>query len=173
MNLRNILTPLTQTENCQTSTGIEGSLAIPASIVCSNTEETFSLGKKIASLLKKSSIVALHGPLGAGKTCLTKGIAAGLGVKEIVTSPSYTIVSEYEGIFKGDSVQIYHIDAYRLTGSDDFSAIGGEEIVFGDGISIVEWCERIPDIIRDGVLRVDIQIIDDERRQFHIYTEKK
>jgi len=165
------LAPLTQTENCQNS--IEGSLVLPASIVCSSPEETRSLGQKIACLLKKGSIVALHGPLGAGKTCLTKGIVAGIGVKEPVTSPSYTIICEYEGILKGDSVQIYHIDAYRLTGNDDFSAIGGEEIVFGDGISIIEWCERIPDFIRDGVLRVDIQVLDAERRQFHIYTGKK
>jgi len=165
------LAPLTQTVNCQNS--IEGSLILPASIICSNPEETLSLGRKIAWLLKKGSIVALQGPLGAGKTCLTKGIAAELGVKEPVTSPSYTIVCEYEGNLKGDSVKIYHIDAYRLTGSDDFSAIGGEEIVFGDGISIIEWCERIPDFIRDGVLRVDIQILDAERRQFHISTGKK
>ena len=165
------MTPLTQTENYRTS--IEGSLALPASIICSTPEETISLGKKIACFLEKSSVVALHGPLGAGKTCLAKGIAAGLGVKETVTSPSYTIVSEYEGFVQGDFVQIYHIDAYRLAGNDDFSAIGGEEIVFGDGISIIEWCERIPDFIRKGVLRVDILIIDDERRQFYVYLEDK
>jgi tRNA threonylcarbamoyladenosine biosynthesis protein TsaE len=146
---------------------------LPASIICSTPEETHSLGKKISCLLEKSVVVALHGPLGAGKTCLTKGIAAGLGVKEIVTSPSYTIVSEYEGFLKGESVQIYHIDAYRLAGNDDFSAIGGEEIIFGDGISIIEWCERIPDFICNGVLRVDIQIMDDERRQFHVYRENE
>ena len=165
------MTPLTQAENCQTS--IEGSLALPASITCSTPEETLSLGKKIACLLEKGSIVALQGPLGAGKTCLTKGIAAGLGVKEPVTSPSYTIVCEYEGLLKGKFIKIFHIDAYRLAGSDDFSAIGGEEIVFGDGISIIEWCERIPDFIRDGVLRVDIQILDAEKRKFHIYIDKK
>jgi tRNA threonylcarbamoyladenosine biosynthesis protein TsaE len=160
---------LTQTENCQTSA--EDILTLPASFICSNSEETFSRGKKIAKLLKKGSIVALNGPLGAGKTCLAKGIAKGLRVKETVTSPSYTIVSEYEGTLKGESVHIYHIDAYRLAGNDDFSAIGGEEIVFGDGISIIEWCERIPDFIRSGVLRVDIQIMDDEKRQFHVYRE--
>jgi tRNA threonylcarbamoyladenosine biosynthesis protein TsaE len=148
-------------------------LVLPASIICSAPEETLSLGKKISCILEKSGVVALHGPLGAGKTCLTKGIAAGLGVKEIVTSPSYTIVSEYEGFVKGESVRIFHIDAYRLAGNDDFSAIGGEEIVFGEGISIIEWCERIPDFIRNGVLRVDIQIMDDERRQFHIYRENE
>jgi len=165
------LAPLTRTENCQTD--IEDSLVLPASIICSTPEETLSLGRKIACFLEKSSVVALHGPLGAGKTCLTKGIAAGLGVKETVTSPSYTIVSEYEGILQGKFIKIYHIDAYRLAGNDDFSAIGGEEIVFGDGISIIEWCERIPDFIRNGVLRVDIQIMEDDRRQFNVCLEDK
>jgi len=165
------LAPLIRKENCQTD--IEGSLALPASFISSTPEETLFLGEKIACLLEKSSVVALHGPLGAGKTCLAKGIAAGLGVKETVTSPSYTIVSEYEGILQGKFIKIYHIDAYRLAGNDDFSAIGGEEIVFGDGISIIEWCERIPDFIRNGVLRVDIQIMDDERRKFAVYMENK
>jgi tRNA threonylcarbamoyladenosine biosynthesis protein TsaE len=162
---------LIRKENCQTD--IESGLALPASIISSTPEETLFLGEKIARLLEKSSVVALHGPLGAGKTCLAKGIAAGLGVKETVTSPSYTIVSEYEGFARGDSARIYHIDAYRLAGNDDFSAIGGEEIVFGDGISIIEWCERVPDFIRNGVLRVDIQIMDDERRRFNVYMENK
>jgi tRNA threonylcarbamoyladenosine biosynthesis protein TsaE len=146
---------------------------LPASFICSTPEDTLSLGKKIACLLEKSGVVALHGHLGAGKTCLAKGIAAGLGVKEIVTSPSYTIISEYEGIVQGESVRVFHIDAYRLAGNDDFSAIGGEEIVFGDGISILEWSERIPDFIRCGAIRVDIKIIDDEKRQFHVYRENE
>ena len=165
------MAPLIQKESCQTD--IESGLALPSSVISSTPEETLFLGKKIAFILEKSSVVALHGPLGAGKTCLVKGIAAGLGVKETVTSPSYTIVSEYEGILQGKLIKIYHVDAYRLAGNDDFSAIGGEEIIFGDGISIIEWCERIPDFIRNGVLRVDIQIIDDERRLFNVYTETK
>jgi tRNA threonylcarbamoyladenosine biosynthesis protein TsaE len=156
---------LTQTENCQTN------LDLPAFVTCSAADETVSLGKTLAGLLKKGSVVALKGPLGAGKTCLAKGIAMALGVKETVTSPSYTIISEYTGEIQGESVKISHIDAYRLAGNDDFSAIGGEEIVFGDGISIIEWCERIPDFIRNGFLRVDIQILDDEKRHFHIYLE--
>ena len=164
------MAPLTQTENCQTN--IEDSLVLPASIICSTSEETVRLGEEIAQSLKKGSVVALKGPLGAGKTCITKGIAAGLGVKETVTSPSYTIIAEYEGLLQGESVRVFHIDAYRLAGNDDFSALGGEEIVFGDGISIIEWCDRIPDFIR-GALMVDIQIIDDEKRQFHIYRESE
>jgi tRNA threonylcarbamoyladenosine biosynthesis protein TsaE len=153
------------TENCQTS------LDLPASVICSTVDDTVSLGKALAGLLKKGSVVALKGPLGAGKTYFTKGIAMALGVKDAITSPSYTIVSEYSGFLQGNSIKIFHIDAYRLTGDDDFSAIGGEEMIFGDGISIIEWCERIPEFIGKGALRVDIQIMDDEKRHFHIYLE--
>jgi len=162
------LAPLIRTENCQTN------LDLPAFVICPTADDTVSLGKSLARLLEKGSIVALNGPLGAGKTCLTKGIARALGVKEEVTSPSYAIVCEYEGVLQGENVQVFHIDAYRLAGgNDDFSAIGGEEIVFGNGISIIEWSERIPDFIRDDALRVDIQIMDDEKRRFHIYRETK
>jgi len=156
---------LIPTENCQTS------LNLPAFVTCSTVDDTVSLGKALAGSLKKGDVVALKGPLGAGKTYFAKGIAMALGVKDAVTSPSYTIVSEYDGILQGNSIKIYHIDAYRLAGNDDFSAIGGEEMIFGDGISIIEWCERVPEFIKKGALRVDIQIMDDEKRHFHIYLE--
>jgi len=144
---------------------------LPAFVTCSTVDDTVSLGKALAGSLKKGDVVALKGPLGAGKTYFAKGIAMALGVKDAVTSPSYTIVSEYDGILQGNSIKIYHIDAYRLAGNDDFSAIGGEEMIFGDGISIIEWCERVPEFIKKGALRVDIQIMDDEKRHFHIYLE--
>ena len=159
------MTPLIQPENCQTS------LDLPAFVICSTVDDTVSLGKTLAGLLKRGGVVALKGPLGAGKTYFAKGIAMALGVKDAVTSPSYTIVSEYDGFLRGNSIKIFHIDAYRLAGNDDFSAIGGEEMIFGDGISIIEWCERVPEFINKGALRVDIQIMDDEKRHFHIYLE--
>jgi len=134
-------------------------------------DDTVSLGKALAGLLKKGSVVALKGPFGAGKTYFAKGLALALGVKDAVTSPSYTIVSEYDGVLQGNSIKIFHIDAYRLAGNDDFSAIGGEEMIYGKGISIIEWCERVPEFINKGAIRVDIQIMDDEKRHFHIYLE--
>ena len=158
---------------------------IPTSIISSLPEETFALGTNLATILKKGSVIALKGPLGAGKTCLAKGIARGLHVEEELTSPTYTIISEYEGIISEDSslkesferkncsnVRLYHIDAYRLGGNDDFSAIGGEEIVFGDGISIIEWSERIPGFIPNEAIRVDIGIQEDQKRHIRIYREE-
>ena len=131
------------------------------------------MGKRLASLLEIGSVIALKGPLGAGKTCFTKGLAEGLGITEEVTSPTYTIVSEYEAVISGRNIPVYHIDAYRLRGNDDFSAIGGEEIIFGDGISIIEWSERISAFIPCGALRVEFEVIGDNERQIRVYRETK
>jgi tRNA threonylcarbamoyladenosine biosynthesis protein TsaE len=98
-------------------------------------------------------VVALRGGLGAGKTYLTKGIARGLGITEELTSPTYTMISEYQGI-----VPFYHIDAYRLEGDDDFYALGGEELLYGKGIAVIEWSERLPNSVPAGALVVEIKI---------------
>jgi len=156
-------------------------ISFPVSVTSSSPEETFALGEALSVLLKKGDIVALKGPLGAGKTCFVKGIARGLGVKEDVTSPTYTIVSEYEAspppieqagaetaALKSPAV-IYHIDAYRLRGNDDFTAIGGEDIIFADGISLIEWSERIEDFIPAKAIRVDIAISEDGKRLIRMY----
>jgi len=111
--------------------------------------------------------------LGAGKTHLTKGIAAALGIGEEITSPTYTIVCEYSAVVSGEEIPVYHIDAYRLTGNDDFSAIGGEELVFGSGISIIEWSERVSDFIPPDALRVDFELMENNDRSIHVYRGEK
>ena len=131
---------------------------MPSVFVCKTHEETFALGESFASLLKPGSIVALKGTLGAGKTCFAKGVALRLGVNEEVTSPTYTIMSEYDAFFQGAPIVLYHIDAYRLNGSDDFSAIGGEEILYSQNISLIEWSERIENMIPPDSFVVDIRI---------------
>jgi tRNA threonylcarbamoyladenosine biosynthesis protein TsaE len=110
-------------------------------------------GERIASFLHEGSVVALRGGLGAGKTCLSKGIARGLGIGEEITSPTYTIISEYQG-----TLPFYHIDVYRLKGDDDFEALGGEEVLYGKGVSVIEWSERIPRPIPPGALTVEISV---------------
>ena len=145
-------------------------ISFPALITSTSPEETFALGESFASLLKKGDVVALKGPLGAGKTCFVKGIARGLGIEEAVTSPTYTIVSEYEAVLSsGSPAVLYHIDAYRLKGNDDFAAMGGEDILFADGISLIEWSERIEDSIPREALRVDIEIIESGQRLIRMY----
>jgi tRNA threonylcarbamoyladenosine biosynthesis protein TsaE len=123
----------------------------PCEYLSASAEETLRIGCEIGRSLKPGAVVALQGGLGAGKTQLAKGIACALGVGAEVTSPTFAIISEYEGPF-------YHIDAYRLNGDDDFAAIGGEEVLAGGGVSVVEWSERIPASIPQDALRVEIEI---------------
>jgi tRNA threonylcarbamoyladenosine biosynthesis protein TsaE len=139
-------------------------IILPAAVTSLSWKETFALGKRLAPLLGKGDVVALNGPLGAGKTCFTKGIASGLGIEEEITSPSYAIICEYECLVGSEKLPFYHIDAYRLDGDDDFFAIGGEDIVYGNGISVIEWSERIPALIPSGAYRIDFEIIEDNKR---------
>lgn len=132
-------------------------------IISTNAEETVTIGEKIGKQVKKGSIIALEGGLGAGKTQLTKGIALGLGVYEEITSPTYTIISEYEG-----TLPLFHIDAYRLKGSDDFINIGGEDILCGGGICVIEWSNIIEDLLPEEKISVKITILEDGKRRFCI-----
>jgi tRNA threonylcarbamoyladenosine biosynthesis protein TsaE len=101
------------------------------------------------------TVVALRGGLGAGKTTFTKGFARGLGIREEVTSPTYTIVSEYEG-----RLRLHHVDAYRLSGPEDFDSVGGEDLVSDSGgVCVVEWSERIA-----GALPKDAAVAEFELR---------
>lgn len=132
-------------------------------IVSSSPEETASLGERIARRLRRGSVVALRGGLGSGKTCLAKGIARGLGITENITSPTYTIICEYPA-----PVPLYHIDAYRLAGDEDFENTGALELLGGEGISLVEWSERIPRSLPPDALSVSIEITGPETRLIRI-----
>lgn len=152
---------------------VNSQISLPFSYLSASPEETTKLGEIVASILTKGSIVALTGPLGSGKTCLVKGIAAGLGIKDEITSPTYTIISTYEGFIKKDCpVLVYHIDAFRLRGNDDFSAIGGEEIVFDNGISLIEWSDLIPSFISSDSFRINIKMEKDDKRQIEIFKSE-
>jgi tRNA threonylcarbamoyladenosine biosynthesis protein TsaE len=118
-------------------------------------EETIALGKQIANRLAAGSVVALAGGLGSGKTCLTKGIALGLGITENITSPTYTIINEYQN---GSSPALYHIDAYRLNCDKDFEDIGGDDIINSDGISIIEWSDRLSKSIPENSIMIRMEI---------------
>ena len=104
----------------------------------SSAEETIELGKKIGKLLKKGDIIAMQGTLAAGKTTITKGIAQALGITETITSPTFCLISEYQG-----TMPLYHMDVYRLEGGEDFVNLGTDDMIYGDGVSIIEWSEKI------------------------------
>ena len=128
------------------------------------------IGKKIAKNLEKGDVLAIKGVLGAGKTCLVKGIGEFFGIKDI-TSPTYTIVCEHKAKIKGESLAFYHIDAYRLSGDDDFSSMGGEEYLYSNGIAVVEWSERISAAIPANAIHIEIEIAADNSRIIQIYRE--
>ena len=105
--------------------------------------------------LKQGDVIALVGDLGTGKTCLTQGIARGVGIAsgEIVNSPSYILINEYNG-----AMPIYHIDLYRLENSEEIAELGLSEYMEGDGICIIEWAERIADTLPDTCITINITL---------------
>ncbi|RPH28798.1 tRNA (adenosine(37)-N6)-threonylcarbamoyltransferase complex ATPase subunit type 1 TsaE, partial [bacterium] len=102
------------------------------------------------------------GPLGAGKTYFVKGIASGRGVKDTreVRSPTFILVSEYEG-----RLRLYHVDAYRLAGSEEMEALGSRDFVFGDGVTVVEWCDRVEASLPREMLTVKLEHVDASSRR--------
>ncbi|MCX5913337.1 MAG: tRNA (adenosine(37)-N6)-threonylcarbamoyltransferase complex ATPase subunit type 1 TsaE [Deltaproteobacteria bacterium] len=136
-----------------------------AEIVTRGPGETIRLGKSLGELLRPGDVVALIGDLGAGKTTLAKGIATGAGVEDEseVTSPSFVLVNEYQGRFP-----IYHADLYRLQEAREVEDLGWEEFIFGEGISLLEWAEKIPGILPEERIEVRIFWIGPAERKFLI-----
>lgn len=128
-----------------------------------SASETETVGRKLGESLRKGDVVSLRGSLGAGKTVLAKGIAESLGITEAIVSPTFTIVQEYSGREK-----LYHLDLYRLSGDDEFESMGGEEFLYPDGITLIEWSEKIDDMLPDNTIFVDITISDDGSRNIDI-----
>jgi tRNA threonylcarbamoyladenosine biosynthesis protein TsaE len=126
-------------------------------------EETIALGKRIGARLEPGDCLALTGPLGAGKTTFTKGVALALGIEETVTSPTFTVISEYQG-----KIPLYHIDAYRLEGPEDFINLGADELLFGSGVCVIEWSERIKGELPENAVFVAIENAGGESRRFTV-----
>ena len=140
----------------------------PTEFASNSADDTFNLGKTLAGRLKPGLVIALRGGLGAGKTCLVKGIACGLGVMQTITSPTYTIISEYTGLLNNKSVPFYHIDAYRLQDDEDFESTGAMDCFDGKGITIIEWSERIPRSIPPGAVTITVEITGPKSRLFRL-----
>lgn len=123
-------------------------------LVSHSTRRTQSIGRALGRLLEPGDVIALIGQLGAGKTCLTRGIAEGVGADpEIVTSPTFVLINEYQGF-----IPLYHFDAYRLRSADDMYALGCEEYFDGNGACLVEWADRVEECLPEEHLRVIIQV---------------
>jgi len=124
-----------------------------------NPQGMIEAGYSFAATLKSGNIIALIGELGAGKTHFTKGILAGLGYKEEVTSPTFTLVHEY----LGGNLPVFHFDLYRLEQEEELLAIGWDDFFDRQGVIIVEWADRFPELFPDETHWVSIQHSGEER----------
>ncbi len=128
--------------------------------------ETIALGEKIGGLLKGGDLIAYSGDLGAGKTTITRGISAGMGLGDEVTSPTFALVNEY----RGANLSLIHFDMYRVNSSADLETTGFFDYSDDDTVLAVEWSENIAEEIPDNAIRIDIQRVDDDTRIITIET---
>jgi len=130
-------------------------------IEINNLEEVEKLGIKLGSLLEKKDVICLNGDLGAGKTTFTQAIGKGLDVTEYITSPTFTIINEYEG-----RLSLYHFDIYRLGDEEELDLLGAQDYFYSDGVCVIEWANNAENILPKERLDIWIKIIDENRRQF-------
>lgn len=114
---------------------------------------TFEFAKKIGQNLKSGDVLCLDGDLGVGKTVFTKGVAAGLGIKDDVSSPTFTLIQEYYG----GRLPLYHFDVYRIDGPWDMDDLGYEEYFYGEGVCLVEWGSMIKELFPENTIYVRIE----------------
>ncbi len=130
-------------------------------------EETRELAERFAADLKPGDILALNGPLGAGKTCFVQGIARGLGVTErYITSPTFVLIREYQG-----RMPLYHIDLYRLASGIEIGMLGLDEYLDGDGITAIEWPEKIGEGLPERTINISFKCLEEMSREIIFYGE--
>jgi len=134
-------------------------------ILTNKESETVREGEKLGRLLKPGAVVALYGKLGAGKTAFTRGVAAGLGIDTIVSSPTFTIVNEYPG-----NVPLFHFDMYRLESESELFDIGWDDYQDRGGICVVEWSEKVPGAFSPDTIIVKIENLGENLRRLEIET---
>jgi tRNA threonylcarbamoyladenosine biosynthesis protein TsaE len=138
---------------CERGSGVE--------FVTECEQETEALGERLAGRLEPGAVVAFTGDLGAGKTAFTRGLARGLGISGRVTSPTFTVVNEYEG----GRLPLFHFDMYRLGSSDELFGIGWEDYLARGGVCAGEWSENVSDALEEGTIFVEIRRGASERQR--------
>ena len=122
-------------------------------IETNSAEETFALGKALGEKASPGQIYTLDGDLGTGKTVFTQGVAAGLGITEAISSPTFTIIQEYDT----GRLPLYHFDVYRIGDIEEMEEIGYDDYFFGEGICLIEWADLICEILPEHVIRITIE----------------
>lgn len=123
------------------------------------------MATRLCRWLKEGDILSLTGELGAGKTCFVKGLATGLGIEKTITSPTFNLIREYKG-----KLPLYHFDVYRIKKVDELFDLGYEEYFFGDGVTVVEWGDKIAGLFPESHLRIEFTRMDDpDKRRLKVY----
>ena len=134
-----------------------------ATIISHSPEQTFEIGRQIGAQLQPRAVVALSGDLGAGKTQLVKGMAAGLGLETEPSSPTFTLIHEYPG-----PVPLFHIDLYRLETVDEALGIGIDEYLPGAGVTVIEWAEKFPELMPRGTRWIKFRVLEGDDREIEL-----
>ncbi len=130
--------------------------------IAKNENDTKKIAEKIAKVLKIGDVIALIGGLGAGKTTFSKYLGQALGVKERITSPTFTIVQEY----KSGHTPLFHFDVYRIGSIEEMEEIGYEEYFYGNGITVIEWADIIEEILPEETYTIWIETIEENTRKY-------
>jgi tRNA threonylcarbamoyladenosine biosynthesis protein TsaE len=125
-----------------------------------SSKQTQNIGMKLGKLAAAGDVIFLVGPLGAGKTCLTQGIARGLGIHEYTASPSFVLVREYRG-----KLPLYHIDLYRLDKIEEVTQLGLDDYLYGNGVCVVEWADKGLSVLPQEHLLIEMQIVSPLKRK--------
>jgi len=131
-------------------------------IITHSPTQTFRVGERLGRLLQSGDVVCLQGELGSGKTCLTQGIGAGLNMPGPISSPTFVFINEYQPRQPGP--YLYHIDLYRIEDPIEAVALGLEDYIYGDGITVIEWAERAKDILPAERLWVTLTFLNHNKR---------
>ena len=139
-----------------------------AEVISHNPQETQDIGRTLGACANPGDVVLLVGELGAGKTCLTQGILWGLGSDEYARSPTFVLVAQYQG-----RLTLYHIDLYRLDTFEEIEGLELDEILFGDGLCVVEWADKAQEIFPQQHLEVLIDYLDETTRRITLAAKDK
>lgn len=132
-------------------------------LLMKDESDTREYGLRLGQQLSKGSVVALIGDLGTGKTALTKAVAEGMGIKEMITSPTFTIVMEY----RDGRLPLYHFDVYRIGEPEEMYELGYEEYFYGDGVCVVEWADLIEELLPEDCLKIYIEYGAEEGQRIY------
>jgi tRNA threonylcarbamoyladenosine biosynthesis protein TsaE len=134
-------------------------------ITARSPEETERAGAALGQRLVAGDVVAIIGELGAGKTCFVRGVARGLGVEQTISSPTFVLVNHYAG-----RLPVFHVDAYRTTSLTEVIDLGFDELIAGNGVTLIEWAEKVAPLLPPGAIVVHIEGLGDEPRRIRIET---